>query len=204
MLKDDDTTDIVNTIAEWIDITAQSGMVSADDLVQQTRDRIEDDLGDEVDEGLVARLEERARAGIAKREANEKSWPPVTMNDRLDRAFQEMNKAGIIALQGAGYTMSEGWDEANDIASSMPQQPRGAVFYHWQDLERAVKGEGLWIAYGAYTDDDEAQEELSLAIAREAVDILKRAEVPATWEGTIDNRIFIAPFTWQRRYHSDE
>ena len=204
MKKEDDIADIVSAIAEWIDITAKSGMVNAADLAQQTRDRIDDELGDETDAATVSALEERARTAVAAREADEKTWPAVTMNDRIDRAFEELNRSGIIALQGAGYTMSEGWDEANDIASSLPSPPRGAVFYHWQDLERAVAGDGLWLAYGAYTDDEIAQDELSLAIGREALEALNRAEVPAIWDGTIDARVFIQPFTWQRRYRAEE
>jgi len=67
----------------------------------------------------------------------------VTVNDRIRRAFAELNKRGIVALQNAGMTMSDGWEDANETATS---STRGATFYHRQDLERAMHGEGLLLA----------------------------------------------------------
>jgi hypothetical protein len=176
-------------------------MVNANDLVEQIHDRTDDELGG-IDPETMAKFEAQARAAIAAREQAEQGWPAKTMNDHIDDAFRELNDAGIIALQGAGFTMSDGWDEANDIAAQLPKPPRGAVFYHWQDLERGVKGEGLWIAYGAY-DDGPGQEEASLAIAGEACEALRRHGVPVRWTGSIGERIFIEPFTWQRRYRPE-
>ena len=197
----DDVRDILDAIAEWIDLTARSGMVSYGDLIEQLHDRTEEELGG-VDEPTLQKFADRARAAIDAREKLEAGWPAVTTNDKIDAAFKELREAGIVALQGAGYTMSDGWDEANDMASQLDPPPRGAVFYHWQDLERGVRGEGLWLAYGAYVEG-EAHEQASLAIAAEACEALRRHGVAVTFTGDIEERIFIEPFTWQRRYRPD-
>lgn len=201
MHENDDVKDILDAVAEWIDLTARSGMVSYGDLIEQIHDRTEDELGG-IDEPTMQMFADRATAAIEAREKLEASWPAETMNDRIDAAFKELSEAGIVALQGAGYTMSDGWDETNDIAAQLDPAPRGAVFYHWQDLERGVRGEGLWLAYGAYVEGD-GHEQASLAIAAEACEALRRHGVPVTFRGNIDERIFIEPFNWQRRYRPD-
>ncbi len=201
MHENDDVKDILDAIAEWIDVTARSGMVSYGDLIEQIHDRTEDELGG-IDEPTMQRFAERAKNALEAREELEASWPANTMNDRIDAAFKELGETGIVALQGAGYTLSDGWDEANDIAAQLEPAPRGAVFYHWQDLERGVRGEGLWLAYGAYVEGD-GQEQASLAIAAEACEVLRRHGVAVTFRGNIDERIFVEPFTWQRRHRPD-
>ena len=44
---------------------------------------------------------------IANHEAAKHNWPEVTDCDRLDKAFDAINKRGIIGLQNAGYTQSD-------------------------------------------------------------------------------------------------
>jgi hypothetical protein len=201
MHENEDVKDILDAITEWIDLTARSGMVSFGDLVEQIHDRTEDDLGG-IDEATMTWFVDRAKDATEAREKLEAGWPAQTVNDKIDAAFRELNDAGIVALQGAGYTMSDGWDEANDIAAQLEKPPRGAVFYHWQDLERGVKGEGVWLAYGAYVEG-EAHEQASLAIAAEACEALRRHGVAVRWNGSIEERIFIEPFEWQRRYRPE-
>ena len=45
---------------------------------------------------------------FAKLAAEQHSWPAVTDCDRLDEAFLAINSRGVIALQNAGYTQSDG------------------------------------------------------------------------------------------------
>ncbi len=51
---------------------------------------------------------------FSKWESDKPTWPSVTDCDRLDAAFAAMNKRGIIALQNAGYTQSDGYDDFLD------------------------------------------------------------------------------------------
>ncbi|WP_431732095.1 DUF6891 domain-containing protein, partial [Adonisia turfae] len=47
-------------------------------------------------------------------EAEKQTWPEVTDCDRLDSAFAAINERGIIALQNAGYTQSDGYEDFLD------------------------------------------------------------------------------------------
>ena len=47
------------------------------------------------------------------------TWPAVTDCDRLDQAFAALNARGIIALQNAGYTQSDGY---GDISQSYDER----------------------------------------------------------------------------------
>src|SRR5882757_6037581 len=52
-----------------------------------------------VDSEFAALEEEKAR------------WPAVTDCEKLDAVFQALNQRGLIALQNAGYTQSDGYDD---------------------------------------------------------------------------------------------
>jgi hypothetical protein len=77
---------------------------------------------------------------FAKKAAAEPTWPECTDCDRLDVAFAELNSAGIIALQNAGMTMSDG---LSDVAEVLRQRGRkgvrGYCFYHGQDLDQGPR-----------------------------------------------------------------
>lgn len=121
------------------------------------------------------------------------------INDGIDAAFDELNATGIVALQCAGYTMSDGWSDVNHRASTRTPPPWGACFYHEQDLERAVAGRGLLLAFGAYEDDDAKHEARSLEVAKRICEVLKKHGVATEWDGTVEQRIRIPPFQWSRR-----
>jgi hypothetical protein len=93
---------------------------------------------------------------VHQHEVEEATWPAKTDCDRLDAVFTTLEDQGIIALQNAGNTMSEGlsdvfstYHEAGGAASGYD----GYCFYHGQDLENVVEGGYLHLAFGA-TDDD--------------------------------------------------
>lgn len=64
------------------------------------------------------------------------SYPSITDCDRLDSAFAKMNERGVIAIQNAGYTQSDGYDEAGELYAQHPDKESilGYGFYHAQDL----------------------------------------------------------------------
>jgi hypothetical protein len=126
----------------------------------------------------------------------EKSWPKETDCDRLDRVFEALNAQGICALQNAGYTQSDGFSDVSEvIAEEGREKFRGYCFYHGQDLERALSGHGLLLAFGDL-DQSEAQ---SIAIARAIVEALKNERFTATWDGTAKQRIDVRNIDWKRR-----
>lgn len=136
---------------------------------------------------------------ISRHHAEKNSWPAVTDCDRLDRAFQALNKSGIIALQNAGYTQSDGYDDCREAVRSAPDRAKfvGYCFYHGQDLERAVAGEGLCLAFGPVNPKEEQAK--GPEIGKTIVEELQRQGLRPIWDGTFGKRILIEPFDWKKR-----
>ncbi len=181
-----------------VEVAVQGGFEDEEELLEGLEQWVEDELGD-IDGALVEELEAHARKLLQEQRIREAGWSEPTLNDALDSAFEELNQNGIVALENAGYTMSDGWSDVNEVASYQDTPPRGAVFYHGQDLERGVAGEGLLLAFGAYESNPEKHVAASLAIAREVCDTLARHGVKTEWNGSIDARIRIPPFEWRKR-----
>lgn len=138
-------------------------------------------------------------AEIAKWESEKRTWPEVTDCDRLDAAFAALNKRGVIALQNAGYTQSDGYDDFCEHykQSSNKASILGYCFYHGQDVERAVRGGGLFLAFGPVDPDDEETKgpEVGNVIRNE----LERAGLKVDWDRTFATRMRISELLWQRR-----
>src|SRR5262249_24467388 len=128
-------------------VASRSGFGTEADILESIDERVNDVLGRE-DSALSRSLEEAARFLLASQRAAERTWPASTMNDAIERAFDEINESGIVALENAGCTQSDGCSDANDLAADRDVPPRGAVFYHGQDLARGVAGEGLYLTFG--------------------------------------------------------
>lgn len=136
---------------------------------------------------------------IAHRELRrlEEAEPPEPwINDRLSRAFAELNDAGIVALENPGGTPSACWSAVAEEVKrrrAAGEEPWGATFYHRQDVETAVLGEGLWLDHS--TADASPDE----AVTRAILDALEKHGIPAEWNGEMRRRIRILPFEWFRR-----
>lgn len=150
----------------------------------------------ELDEHEVSAAVDVAFQELHSEAAN---WPGITDCDRLEAAFAAMSARGIIALQNAGYTQSDGYSDVLHYAESHPSRSQliGYCFYHGQDLERAVDGGGLYLAFGPI---DPAQEQSAgPAVGRAIVEELDRAGLRAEWDGTFDKRISIPTLDWKHR-----
>lgn len=157
---------------------------------------LEDHLSEE---DAIADPEAIRRALAAEFKAKftaETSWPKETDCDRLDRVFEALNAQGICALQNAGYTQSDGFSDVSEVIHEEGRENyRGYCFYHGQDLERAINGHGLLLAFG----DLDQSETRSIAIARAIVEALAKERFVTKWDGTTKQRIDIRNIAWKRR-----
>jgi hypothetical protein len=121
----------------------------------------------------------------------------VTDCDRLDAAFSDLEGKGVLARQDFSCCQNcghgEAWSEVKE-GLSRGQKLQGYTFYHQQDTERAVDGGGLYLAYGAVADGDEAETAVGKAIA----EALQAQGLNVTWNGTNKQRIFVK-LDWKRR-----
>ncbi|GAA1785084.1 hypothetical protein GCM10009682_03920 [Luedemannella flava] len=130
-----------------------------------------------------------ADALFAEHLAEQAGWPAVTDSDRFTAAFAELGRSNVAAREAFSCCQNCGHAE---ILDGYPRDglPRGYVFYHQQDAESAIAGQGLYLAYGA--PDDPA------AFMGEVVDVLRRHGLEPRWNGSTGTRAFV-PLTWQRR-----
>ncbi|MFP2930723.1 DUF6891 domain-containing protein [Pyxidicoccus sp. 3LG] len=163
--------------------------------------RLEEAAKHEVmDSAATARLLEYARGLLAARRQEEARWTEPTTNDAIASAFEELyEKRHILAVENVEWPLSEVWAQITSAAQGDYDPPRGATFFHAEDVPRAVQGEGLLLYYGALSDDGTRQDVGSPAIAREVLATLERHGVAAEWDGSLESPIRILPFPWRNR-----
>jgi hypothetical protein len=175
---------ILNAIRKWV----WSGFYSPD----QVDSMIDDILEDGVDEHSL-------RSAIApefkKKATEEQKWPKETDCDRLDKAFDALHVKGICALHNAGYEMSDGYSEVAEVVHGKDNY-QGYCFYHGQDVEGAMEGHGLMIAFGHLNDDPTRTVEIGKAVSAS----LEAAGLEVVWDSSAESRIEIPKFQWKRRY----
>jgi len=150
---------------------------------------------EDIDVGWVRdRIAELFEAKLAE----EKTWPAITDCDRLDMAFEELNRSVIIALQNAGMTQSDGWDDVREVYRERGGRTSGIegyCFYHGQDLERVVMGDILYLRFGAMDQD----ENHGVTVGKRIVAILKSHKFEPEWNETFQQSMHIRGIDWKRR-----
>lgn len=163
-----------------------SGFYDADEAMEHLEEAFED-----TPPAVLDQLRVRARQLVLARRAEEATWTTPTTNDLLAVAFEDLRERHIIALHNAGFTQSDGWDDAREQATA---RSRGVCFYHGQDVERAVEGGGLHLAFGSLR-----KEVADAAIGHEIVEVLRAGGLEPRWSGQETTRIYLPPFVWQQR-----
>jgi hypothetical protein len=156
-------------------------------LIRAVEGVADQDLSD-----LVKAVRDATDAALAAQAAAQASWPVVTDCDRLERAFAALELDGIVARQNFTCCQSCGLDKIDEELGDPPA--RGFVFYHWQDLERAVKGHGLYLTHGAA--DGEAASAIN--VGKTVASALELEGLKVEWDGSAENRILVA-MDWKKR-----
>lgn len=176
---------ILDSIKGWV----WSGFYSKDDIREMMYDILEEECNEEM---LLSSIEPE----IEKKRLAEKEWPEVTDFDRLHAVFYKFHEEGICALHNAGYTMSDGFEDVSEAVHNAPKgRYHSFCFYHGQDVEGAVNGRGLMIAFGALENDDEK----SIRTGKSVAESLRKSGFKVDWNGTIKTRIFLPEIEWQKR-----
>ena len=138
-------------------------------------------------------------AQFAAYEEEKLAYPATTDCDRLDAAFARINERGVIAIQNAGYTQSDGYDDVGETYSQHANKESilGYCFYHGQDLERAINGDGLYFAFGPV--DPANEQTIGLNVGNIVREELESAGLPVDWNGTFENRLKVPRLNWQKR-----
>jgi hypothetical protein len=155
-------------------------------------------LGDEADAAALRTYAEQFTAeALVALSDEEKTWPVITDCDRVDAAFQHLEAQGIVARQDFSCCQTCGhgemWDEV-EASRVVGANPKGYAFYHLQDTEAAVEGQGLHVAFGAVEEGDEAL----AAIGRDIASALRAQGLQVNWNGETGKRIHVS-IDWKRR-----
>ncbi|MEV5826250.1 hypothetical protein AB0L25_11795 [Spirillospora sp. NPDC052242] len=128
--------------------------------------------------------------------ADQETWPDELDTDRLQRAFRELDTSGIVARLDHTCCQNCGIDEiGGEVAKG--DEPRGYVFAHRQDMQAAVPGGALTLAYGVFCEDEQPPD-AQAAIGEEVAAALRRHGLRVDWDGSPRRRIDVA-LTWRRR-----
>lgn len=162
----------------------------------RVKEMIEDVLDDECDADMLLGLVDPE---FDRKEEAEAGWPAVTDYDRLHAVFYTLHEKGICALHNTGMTMSDGFEDVSEaVANAPPDHYHAYCFYHGQDVERAVNGRGLMLAFGSLDDDQNH----ALAAARVIVTDLQHAGFDVVWDGSFKSRISLPAMDWKKRFTS--
>jgi len=141
--------------------------------------------------------EQMTKEAVAAHMRDQATWPDVTDCDRVDDAFAELNRSGIVCRQNFTCCSNCGHYEIGDEMKAEKDDGlvvRGYAFYHMQDTERAADGGGLFVRFGCVSPG-EAE---GTRIGQEIVEALKRQHLTTTWNGKFDTCIYV-PLDWKRR-----
>ncbi len=170
-----------------------SGYYDADEVFTIIDEEVFD--GDGEDE---AWLRGAIRREFRKKREAERDWPEVTNCDRLDRVFEALRGRGILARHRCGLTIQDGVDVVWGLYKEEGGKRSGLIgycFYHLQDMEAAMWGDGMWLAFGSFSRSAEHGVEIGHLIREE----FERAGFAVEWDVTIKSRPFLKGFRWQRR-----
>jgi len=148
-------------------------------------------------EALLPYAEQFVAEVLAQVREEQKAWPGVTDCDRLDRAMEALEAGGVLTRQHFTCCQTCGHAQIRDEVKASTGRGRevlGYAFYHRQDTDAAVDGDGLYLAYGA-TEKGEAA---MVAIGRIVSDALSRHGLEVAWDGSAEKRIFVR-LDWKRR-----
>jgi hypothetical protein len=176
---------------DFIKIQVAAGFASLENIVEEAVEVFAGTTADPL--ALRSAATAVAEQALTAHLTEQQGWPATTDCDRLDAAFAELDKMGIVARQHYSCCGTCG---SNDIREEMglTRSARGFTFFHVQDTEHAVSGESLYLSYGAATADRSD----AVAIGHEVVDTLSRHGLRPSWDGRHVNRIGLS-LTWQRR-----
>ncbi|MGC4001436.1 MAG: hypothetical protein QM767_29845 [Anaeromyxobacter sp.] len=178
---------------------AVEGYSTDDGIIRWALDVFSDLHGDLP--GLEDRVRGLAEQVFDERRQEELDWPVPTDCDRLDRAFDKLEKKGVLARQDFACCQNCGHHEIGVEIEAAPGPVHGYTFFHQQDTESAAEGQGLFLAYGAVLppgSPDEQWQSSCLDVGHEVAAALRAEGLQVQWDGSQDTRIRV-DLTWRRR-----
>lgn len=187
---------IHQSLDDHIRLEVKIGYASRKEIVEAAVDMFQDGFENRIElRKLAGRLTESA---LAEHYTEQRSWVYETDCDKLDEAFAELDRNGIVARQNWTCCQTCGHTEIayETGRTSVHRQVRGYVFFHHGDAEGVTSDGTLYLAYGAVLN---RSDEEAVAVAHEVAAVLRKYGFTVEWNGLIQKRIGIKNLRWQRR-----
>jgi hypothetical protein len=184
---------VPDDVRAYITHAVREGYRDEDEIIEDASEYAESEHGKPM-RVLVKRL---TREALAAQRAEQAYWKVPTDCDKLDSAFDAMQKRGVVARQNFSCCSNCGHGEMWGEMESMGPNARveGYAFYHVQDTGSAVDGGSLFVKYGANRDGDEAITAVGRIIAEE----LRKAGLKVRWNGSPSSAVEVIDIDWKKR-----
>jgi|SRR5579859_374792 len=184
---------VLASVRQYILEKVNEGFYSREEITEDAEEYVNDEFErDDLDSIIEVTVDELLEAHSRLQE----TWNQPTDCDKLDIAFATLDADGIVARQNFEDCLNCGlamiWGEIDKAKEQ--HQVEGYVFYHWQDTERAARGEGLFLAFGSVVEDESRLVQTGWRI----VQAIHQAGLEVDWTGSPNNRLLVR-MDWKRR-----
>jgi hypothetical protein len=179
-------------LRESVRYAVAGGYKGRDEIVEAVAEVFADQAADRA--VLVALAERLTDDKLAAHLARQAQWPATTDNDRLAAAFTALQGSGIVARENFSCCTACGVAAIWGALNTPTGRARGFTFFHSQDTEKAVDGYGLYLAYGAIAEGEQA----AVTVGTEIVAALRDQGLAPHWDGQWPSDI-VVPMHWRRR-----
>ncbi|MDT7787106.1 MAG: hypothetical protein QOF58_5525 [Pseudonocardiales bacterium] len=127
-----------------------------------------------------------------ERVVEQAAWQGETDLERLTKAFEALQEAGITAREN--FTCCRSCGQA-EIGGESQHGARGFVYFHSQCTDSAASGHGLTLLHGGF----DGSAETTAAIGDEVCAALEAAGLRTEWDRDPGRTINVTPIDWRRR-----
>ena len=185
MTGEDMDSDLAEEIEYLIDLLTKSGFYSVDDIIEILEDQfIEEDI-------------DFSEFGISLNDSSNHEF------SKLEDAFTQISKEGIVAIHNCGYDIEEGVSDAFELNVHLLNnkfEAEGFCFYTFEDVEYAIFDGNLKITFGDFENDEKKALEIGKAVSK----CLEDEGFTIIWDETVNNQIEINPFEWDKSYDDEK
>lgn len=196
---------VIKEMRTRIENQVAEGFSERDSIIENAMDNAVDEYQEYTSDELEPKVTELTDAAIAAHHKRQARWKRETDCDRLDQAFAELERQGVVARQNFTCCSTCGHYEIGDEIATFRKKKKksapvsGYAFYHMQDTESAVEGGGIYIKYDTLSND-EAQK---VAVGEAIVAALTAAGLRPEWDGDPNTGVFVN-VTWRKRRPAEE
>ncbi len=193
-MTDESMQEAIESVTGQIRREVFAAFMPLNEIVPAALETVDDECDTETLRPIASRIFDEVLAEYRSQMA---VWPGVTDCDRFDAACEDLEEAGIVCRQnylccgtcGCGAIMQE-----MEAQRDRGREVVGYLFYHEQDTDGALDGEGVYLNYGSVLRGDDA----AVSIGHQIVAAMRARGLRVVWNGSIEQRIHVA-LDWKRR-----